>query len=111
MYHWRVLPHSGQSLPEELADVEKAVAYWGGGWQVRRRIEALRDSSASIALFLEFIPQNLHDWLGAEVDAGDDAAEKACALVVRQLRAGTSFMNAHGLLHVDAHFQNILTKR
>ncbi len=30
-------------------------------------------------------------------------------MVVRQLQAGTSFMNARGLLHVDAHFQNILT--
>lgn len=109
MYHWRFLPHPGQSLPEELADVEKAVTYWGGGSEVRRRIEALRDSSASIALFLEYIPKNLHDWLGAQVKAGDEAAERACAMVVRQLQAGTSFMNARGLLHFDAHFQNILT--
>ena len=109
MYHWRVLPHPGHSLPEELADVEKAVAYWGGGSQVRRRIEALRDSSASIALFLEYIPHNLHDWLGAQVKAGDEAAERACAMVDRQLQAGTSFMNDRGLLHFDAHFQNILT--
>jgi hypothetical protein len=49
MYHWQVLPHPGQSLPEELADVEKAVAYWGGGSEVRRRIAALRESSASIS--------------------------------------------------------------
>jgi hypothetical protein len=109
MYHWRVLPHPGQSLPEELADVEKAVTYWGGGSAMRRRIEAVRDSSASIALFLEYIPQNLHDWLGVQVKAGDEAAERACAMVVGQLRAGTSFMNARGLLHFDAHFQNILT--
>ncbi|WP_406473684.1 protein kinase family protein [Streptomyces platensis] len=109
MYHWRVLPHVGQAPPEELADVERAVAYWGGGPEVRRRIEALRDSSASIALFLEYIPQNLHDWLGAQVKAGDEAAERACAMVARQLEAGTSFMNACGLLHFDAHFRNILT--
>ncbi len=109
MYHWRVLPHPGQSLPEELADVEKAAAYWGGGPSVRRRIEALRESSASIALFLEYIPRNLHDWLGVQVTAGDEAADLACAMVARQLDAGTSFMNAHGLLHLDAHFQNILT--
>jgi len=109
MYHWRVLPHAGQALPEELADVEKAVAYWGGGLEVRRRIEALRESSASIALFLEYIPQNLHDWLGARVEAGNEAANLACAMVARELEAGTSFMNARGLLHFDGHFQNILT--
>jgi len=108
MHHWRVLPDS-TPLPEELADIERAVAYWGGGSQVRRRIEALRQSSASIALFLEYIPQNLHQWLGAQVEAGDEAADRACAMVERELEAATSFMNARGLLHFDAHFENILT--
>ncbi|MEV0235354.1 protein kinase family protein [Nonomuraea sp. NPDC050786] len=108
MYHWRVLPDS-TPLPEELADVERAVAYWGGGPQVRRRIEARRQSSASVALFLEYIPQNLHQWLGVQVEAGDQAANRACAMVERELAAGISFMNSRGLLHFDAHFENILT--
>lgn len=55
MHHWRVLPHSAP-LPPELAEVDKTVAYWGGGAQVRRRIEALEQASASVALFLEYIP-------------------------------------------------------
>jgi hypothetical protein len=109
MYHWRVLPDEGRPLPEELADVERAVAYWGGGTGIRRRIEALEQSSASIMLFLEYIPQNLHDWLGVQIEAGDEAAERACAMVDDELEAGISFMNAHGLLHFDVHFQNILT--
>jgi hypothetical protein len=108
MYHWRVLPDS-TPLPEELADIERAVAYWGGGTQVRCRIEALQRSSASIALFLEYIPQNLHQWLGTRVGAGDEAVDRACAMVERELEATTSFMNARGLLHFDAHFENILT--
>ncbi|MER5639195.1 protein kinase family protein [Kitasatospora sp. NPDC002227] len=108
MYHWRVLPDS-TPLPEGLADVDRAVAYWGGGAQVRRRIEALRESSASIALFLEYIPQNLHQWLGTQVEAGERATDLACALVEKELAAGTSFMNSRGLLHFDAHFENILT--
>lgn len=109
MYHWRVLPDAGQPLPEELADVDQAVAYWGGGPEVRSRIEALQQSSASLMLFLEYIPQNLHDWLGVQIDAGDEAAERACAMVDAELSAGISFMNARGLLHLDAHFENILT--
>ncbi|MFE7788570.1 protein kinase family protein [Streptomyces sp. NPDC057460] len=108
MYHWRVLPDS-TPLPEELADVERAVAYWGGGSQVRRRIEALQQSSASVALFLEYIPQNLHQWLAHQMDADGEAADRACAMVERGLEAGTSFMNSRGLLHFDAHFENILT--
>ncbi|MEU0185737.1 protein kinase family protein [Streptomyces sp. NPDC006207] len=108
MYHWRVLPDS-TPLPEELADIERAVAYWGGGPQVRRRIEALQQSSASVALFLEYIPQNLHQWLGTQVEAGDETADRACAMVEGELEAGIAFMNGHGLLHFDAHFENILT--
>jgi hypothetical protein len=108
MYHWRVLPDS-TPLPAELADVERAVAYWGGGAQVRHRIEALQQSSASVALFLEYIPQNLHQWLGEQLAIGGEAAERACVMVERGLSTTTSFMNSRGLLHFDAHFGNILT--
>ncbi|EKX63358.1 protein kinase family protein [Streptomyces ipomoeae] len=108
MYHWRVLPDS-TPLPEELADVERAVARWDGSPQVRHRIEALQKSSASIALFLEYIPRNLHQWLGTRTTAGAEAADRACAMVDRELSAGISFMNSRGLLHFDTHFQNILT--
>ncbi|MET9155285.1 protein kinase family protein [Streptomyces griseoflavus] len=108
MYHWRVLPDA-TPLPEELADVDRAVAYWGGGARVRRRIRALEESAASVALFLEYIPQNLHQWLGARVEAGGEAAGRACARVERGLADGVAFMNSRGLLHFDAHFENVLT--
>ncbi|NNU27098.1 protein kinase family protein [Isoptericola sp. JC619] len=108
-YHWRVLPDAGRPLPEELADVERAVASWGGGPAVRRRIEALERSSASLMPCLEYVPQNLHDWLGEQVEAGEEAAERACAMVEDELLAGISFMSTHGLLHFDAHFENVLT--
>ncbi|MEU0380619.1 protein kinase family protein [Streptomyces cyaneofuscatus] len=107
MYHWRVLPDTA-ALPEELADVERVVAYWGGSPEVRRRIEALQRSTASLALFLEYIPQTLDEWLTEQIEAGEEGADQACSLVERELEAGTSFMNARGLLHFDAHFQNIL---
>lgn len=108
MYHWRVVPGS-MALPEELADVEGAVAFWGGGSQVRRRVEELRDCSAGVALFLEYFPQNVFQWLGEQIGVGGDVADRACAMVDQDLEAGICFMNARGLLHFDAHFQNILT--
>lgn len=109
MYHWRVLPDDAPTLVEELADVERAVAYWEGSAEVRRRIEALRQSSASVALFLEWVPQTLHAWLTAQVQRGGEALDRACSLVEKELAAGTSFMNGQGLLHFDAHFENVLT--
>ncbi|RXR25327.1 protein kinase family protein [Oerskovia turbata] len=109
MHHWRVLPDDGRPLPEELSDVDRAVAYWGGGPEVRRRIEALERSTASVVLFLEYVPQTLHEWMGDRTRAGDESAERACALVEDELRAGVAFMNARGLLHLDVHFENVLT--
>ncbi|WP_200307628.1 protein kinase family protein [Streptomyces adelaidensis] len=108
LHHWRVLPDS-TPLPEELADIERVVARWDGSPHVRHRIEALQKSSASIALFLEYIPQNLHQWLGERTAAGAESADRACAMVERELAAGIAFMNSRGLLHFDAHFENILT--
>jgi hypothetical protein len=99
MYHWRVLPHPGQTLPAEL---DQAVGYWGP--EIGPRIEALRASKSSIALFLEYFPQNLHDWLNAQ-----DDLESACEMVERELAARVEFMNSQGLLHFDGHFQNVLT--
>jgi hypothetical protein len=108
MYHWRMLP--GAVPPgEEHADIDRAVAYWGGSAAVRRRLQALARSSASVVLFLEYIPQNLDAWLAGQLAAGPDAVTAACAMVHRHLRADIAFMNAHGLLHFDAHFRNILT--
>ncbi|WP_394618422.1 hypothetical protein JNUCC0626_04795 [Lentzea sp. JNUCC 0626] len=98
-YHWRVLPHPDQTLPAEL---EQAVDYWGP--EVAPRIEDLRASTSSIALFLECFPHNLHDWLNA-----CDDFESACEMVERELAAGVEFMNSRGLLHFDGHFQNVLT--
>ncbi|WP_128430046.1 serine/threonine-protein kinase [Streptomyces cyaneus] len=106
-HHWRVLPDAPQPLPEPLADVERAVAYWGGSPQVRDRIEQLRTASTSLALFLEYVPHTLHDWFGAQLRT--DGAEAACAWVEQRLRATTDFLHGRELLHFDAHFDNILT--
>jgi hypothetical protein len=107
MYHWRVLPEPTRQLPDELADVEAVVGYWGGSPEVRERIEALRTASASVALFLEYVPHTVHDWLRARLAAGD--AESACRLVEQGLEATTAFLHSRQLLHMDAHFGNILT--
>ncbi|MEU9916991.1 protein kinase family protein [Streptomyces sp. NPDC051001] len=107
MHHWRVLPDTSQPLPAELADVERAVAYWGGGPGVRERIEGRRTASASLALFLEYVPHTLHDWFDAQLRTGD--ADAACVWVEQRLGELTGFLGSSELLHFDAHFQNILT--
>jgi hypothetical protein len=108
MYQWRVLP-GVPPLADEIADIERVVAYWDGSAAVRRRLHTLAQASASVVLFLEYIPQTLHAWLTSQLAAGSDAVAAACAMVQRRLQADIAFMNAGGLLHLDAHFRNILT--
>lgn len=108
MYHWRVLP-GALPLADEHADIEDVVAYWEGSPAVRQRLHALAEASASLVLFLEYIPQNLGGWLAKQLAAGEDAVAEACVMVERCLRADVAFMNGNRLLHFDAHFGNILT--
>lgn len=107
MHHWRVIPDAVQPLPEELADVERTVAYWGGASQVRERIEALRTATASLTLFLEYFPHTLHDWFDTQVRTDD--ADRTCTRVDEWLGTLTTFLHDRQLLHFDAHFQNVLT--
>lgn len=108
LYHWRVLPGAAP-LAEEHADIEAVVRYWGGSQAVRDRLHALEQATASIVLFLEFIPHSLSDWLAAQLTAGQDAVAAACAMVESCLLADVAFMNANGLMHFDAHFDNVVT--
>lgn len=95
MYHWRMLP-AKQPMYEELADIEKAVDYWGGSDAFRQRLTGLRDATTAAVLFCEHIPTSLD----ATVVSDD---------VKGQLLDGVAFMNSHDLLHFDVHFGNILT--
>ncbi len=113
MVHWRVL--EGQAgagtlpVPNELADVEGMVSYWGGAEAMRSRLEALADATASVMIFLEYLPWNLSAWLEQQFAAGPLAMESAVAMVERALTVDVATMNALGMLHGDAHFGNILT--
>jgi hypothetical protein len=111
MYHWRVLTEPTTTPPprEEPGSLDRMVEYWHGSEAVRRRLEALQHATASVVLFLEYVPQNVYQFLRDRLGRGDAALEVACVMVERSLRDDVSFMNASGLFHFDAHFANMLT--
>lgn len=112
LYHWRVLPGPSPTqapLSDEQAERERMVAYWDGAPAVRERLEAIARASAQVVLFLEYIPQNLQQWLTAQLALGGEAVERAITSVEPGLQTGVAVMKAMGLLHFDTHFHNILT--
>lgn len=109
LHHWRALtvPAFEGPLPDELGDIEALVDHWHGSPAIRRRIEAIAESSAAVALFFEYIPRLLSDDLDAFAESGD-LSDAALGRVHGELMAATTFMNSAGLIHFDTHFGNVL---
>ncbi|WP_039640007.1 hypothetical protein [Streptomyces sp. 769] len=111
MYHWRVLPDSPpEGFADALGGIDAAVAHWEGSAAVRERLEAIGRSSSSLVLFLEHLPRTLGDWLhDHRTSAPEGEAGAPYPWVADALVRGAAFMSAHGLVHFDAHFDNVLT--
>ena len=111
LFGWRVLPGSAPADAGMafLGEIEETVGHWDGSAAVRRRVEAICQSSASIVLFLEHVPHRLGDWLSRQDPAAEDGPRSPFAHVEAQLAAGVEFMNSRGFMHFDVHFHNILT--
>ncbi|MGW0885945.1 protein kinase family protein [Streptomyces sp. NPDC002671] len=112
MYHWRVLADSPpEGFTDEFGGLEGAVAHWEGSPAVRNRLEAIGQSSYSLAVFLEHVPHTLTGWLAdhrkTAVTEGRDGSP--FRWVEEALMSGAAFMSSRGLVHFDAHFDNILT--
>lgn len=108
-YHWRVLPAEAAELPPELRDVDAAVRYWDDSPAVRTRIRELAYASAQVVVFCEYLPYTLADWLSRQPAAGPAELGTACGLVERELHRAADLMAAQRFLHLDAHFENVLT--
>ncbi|MGP3969216.1 protein kinase family protein [Streptomyces sp. 6N223] len=103
LYHWRVLPDDPPAgFADEFGGVDGAVARWEGAPAVRRRLEAIGRSSASLVLFLEHVPHTLAAWLAT-------SSPQRWSWVEDELARGAAFMSARGMVHFDAHFRNVLT--
>jgi len=108
--HWRVLPEtvaveSKEPVPSDY--LEETVAYWDNSAAVKNRLEALQTASASLVLFLEYVPQTLLDGLNLELMAGGERSEIAVQAIDQILKQVTDFTSANSFVHFDAHFENI----
>lgn len=110
MYHWRVLPCEPTPPTDELSDVEAAVRFWDGSEAVRRRITALGAATRLVWVFMERFDATLDAWLADQLRHDGPAALSAAAdLIEAELQRGLHAMAAAGLLHLDLHFDNIMT--
>jgi hypothetical protein len=112
VHHWRVLPRTPTPRTPELeAWLQRALDHWERSEAIAARVEALWGASASLVLFLEYVPEMLLVWLAGRSGAEepDAAMETAILHFHDEWRRAAAFMNERGMLHFDLHRANLLT--
>ncbi|MBX2993658.1 MAG: hypothetical protein KF681_02520 [Bdellovibrionaceae bacterium] len=111
LLHHRVLPAPAQPALDlaQIQEREAQIQNWGGSAPVRARYEALARTTHEIVMVFDFIPRTLKDWMVGEAARGADAFTQAILFAESNLRAAVDVLKAHGMLHFDTHFENILT--
>ena len=109
MYHSRVLHNN--LVPSVISEskLDKKVAYWNNSLAVRNRIESMQNATSSVVVFLENIPQTLSSYMMEKSTQGKEQFEDAIKMVDQNLQETASFMIRNGMLHFDAHADNIMT--
>jgi len=111
MYHWRILIDVDNKTisNEEQAALDKDTAYWENNQEIHGRLKAKTLASHHTYLFMEFIPSHLYDWLKQQLLDNKNTAIDEVKLAEHQMQKTNSFMVSQNFLHMDAHFENILT--
>lgn len=101
LYHYRVIPFSGECIEVDPEEHERYVTYWGGNEKIGQYLLDKRNANYELVLFLEYIPHVLEHWLMDHCEQIDD--------VLEQLRLSIHFLGKRDVIHFDANFDNILT--
>ncbi|NEQ44217.1 MAG: hypothetical protein F6K00_11940 [Leptolyngbya sp. SIOISBB] len=103
LHHWRVLPIAPTRYDDRIN-----LELWGNCEAIHQRVGAISAATHSIVLVLENYPLTLSQWFREQWSHCDDPMAMVMHLESTLLDI-LSFINSQGLLHLDAHFDNILT--
>jgi hypothetical protein len=101
MYHYRVMPFSGWRVDVDMAQHQKYVEYWGSNANIGNYVLGRTKANYELVLFLEYVPYVLATWL--QEHAGQ------CQQPLTDLFKTIDFLRTQGVIHFDAHFNNVLT--
>ena len=101
MYHYRILPRSGEKASLDLEWYNRYVKCWNSDENIGRYIVERANAKYEVALFLEYIPYTFSKWLGKNVERLDPFIDEMLGTI--------TFLRENGIIHFDVHFNNILT--
>jgi hypothetical protein len=100
LLHARVLPRRPNTRDEWTTGPDY-VRYWNGSKRVGAYVEARTNATEELCLVLEHVPHTLEPWLAANQADAPKALGQLCDTL--------TFLHQHGVLHLDAHFHNVVT--
>jgi hypothetical protein len=101
MYHYRIIPFSRQRAEVDLEQHKSYMEYWGNSENAGNYALDRASTNYELVLFLEYVPYVLETWLGENPHKLQKPLD--------DLRMTIDFLRRKGIIHFDAHFQNVLT--
>lgn len=101
MYHYRIMPFSGWRVEVDMVQHQKYVEYWGNNASIGNYVLGRTQANYELVLFLEYVPYVLATWL--QNHSGQ------CQKPLADLFKTIDFLRTQGVIHFDAHFNNVLT--
>lgn len=101
MYHYRIMPFSGKRADLDRSRHQRYVEYWGNNANVGNYWLDRANANYELVLFLEYIPYVLETWLRENPNKLQKPLD--------ELRTTIDFLRMKGIIHFDAHFQNVLS--
>lgn len=101
LFHYRILPLSKQSKQVDLEKIKHFVEYWGNCRNIEAYMLDRAEATQQIVLFLEYVPYTLSNWLQENLSEFQNPMDSLCKTI--------TFLREKGIIHFDAHFENVLT--
>jgi len=101
MYHYRIIPFSRLGAGVDRLRLKDYVECWGNSANAGNYVLDRANANYELVLFLEYIPHVLETWLRENPNKLQKSLD--------DLRTTIDFLRTKGIIHFDAHFQNVLT--
>ena len=101
MYHYRIMPRSGEKTDLDMEWYNKYIKYWNSNENIGRYMVDRTNAEYEVVLFLEYIPYAFSKWFQKNIDQS--------RAFINQIPDTITFLRKNGIIHFDVHFNNILT--
>jgi hypothetical protein len=101
LLHARILPRRAAPSNNGWVDGPEYVRYWNGSKRIGAFIDARRTAAEDLCIVLEHVPHTMYEWL---LDH-----QAAAPSLLGQLCDTLTFLHDRGILHLDAHYGNVVT--